>query len=131
MSRIEVRWYNESDNIVIQEFSGEWDWDELNEAMKTSFEWMGKVEKPAALIVDMHHPDSVKNIQAGAYAKFQRIRAFVPLNLGLIIVVGVSPIMQSLARMFIMAVKHTKVRVEFVTSLGDVDRLLEDFLGTV
>jgi hypothetical protein len=127
VSRIVVRWHNQDQNVVLEEFRTEWDWEELTEAMKSSFELIAKGKKPGALIIDMNHPDAVKNIQAGSYARFQRIRAYVPDNLSNILVVGVSPIMQSLARIFISAVKNTKVKVEFVESLEEADHLLEAF----
>lgn len=130
MSSIDIRWYDEGQNVVVQEYRAEWRWEQLTHAMRTSFALMSHQDKPTALIVDMDHPDSMRRAEVGSFAQFQEIRKMAPPNLHLIIVVGVSTLMQSLARVYILAINSMKVRVEFVETLAHADQLLADFTSS-
>jgi len=127
MSSIVIGWHNEARNVVAQEYVSAWTWGEVIEAMRVSFDMMKLADKPAALVVNMSHPEATLVGHESAFAPYQKIRAMVPSNLKVIVAVGVAGALKILAETFTRAVSRRTIRVEFVDTLADVDRTLEKF----
>lgn len=102
---ITVRWDNEDEKRIIRwDFPETWVWDDFYAALQLSRVLMREVKYVVDFLVDMSNAETLpKNVLTQTQVTMQTS----PLNVGVVVVVGVNPLVRAAFNSFIRLYKNT------------------------
>ncbi len=119
---VTVRWIDEQHTAIQMEFSGQWQWPELNEARDLAWEMLETANEPVNFVLYNAHevwmpPNYLENLRG--------IVAEVHPNAGLMVIVSTNPLFRALFELFNKVAMRVGFSYRFVASLEDAYTLLD------
>jgi hypothetical protein len=121
---VTVRWDNEDHTVLRLDFEAPWTWAEQQQAIDQAKPMAESVSWTVDIICDLHNGPE---FPLGFPMKYLRRTAeMVPNNAGITIVVGASPLVQSLLLATMQVFANVKYRTFFAHSLEDAYAMLDE-----
>lgn len=121
---ITVQWDNHEDSIMRILFEGRWTVDVLTRALHDSKRLMDSVDHTTDIIVEFRNSGWTPSRVSAAFGQAKSF--FEHPNTGITFVAGVSPVVMTVAKVFLQMFPHLATRIHFVKTIDEAySRLAE------
>jgi len=110
------QWENNDRTIMTVQFSGKWAWNEFSVVRTTILDMVDSIPHCVDYIINFEDED---DIPAGALAIGRSIHKSCSLNQGIIVIVGISPMLRMLYQSFTLAYPATIGNFILVATIDD------------
>ncbi len=97
---IQVKWLDEEHKIILNKYTGKWDWTELFNAIEQSASLMDTVDHKVAVILDMSATNHVPTLNLGAMQKIVGARTSHHPNMTHFYMVGIKVYVRAMTDIF-------------------------------